>query len=393
MTFEAVPGDKPCVHRAAAPTRQSIQPPRNTANHPETPPTTANHTPLTMSCEECGVRKNLYGLKWHVSGGSGRICSTCHSHESQWPSTIASLGAAGVAAKLASMPDHMVHKSARGEFDGPAVWSCPRCGGSCRSPMPGGSFGALCCTCAGRGAECSLHAGRGMLREVASVSGAAAGATMAAALQTLTGVDGSSIDLTSSQVTSREARLRASVLEPAFHQTSADGVKGIVSSGKMTRGSSGIAGGGIYFARDAADTFHKAHATGFVLRARVKLGAVDSWGSSEVHYGMTFSELQAKSPPKDSVHIPRPGGDEYVVYCSDQVEVLDVRKVEVTDASSHPVGWRYVGDWLSTASLRASPAALDALVTGTHPDTVASELSHRGGGGASSAAGAGSSGY
>jgi len=77
-----------------------------------------------------------------------------------------------------------------------------------------------------------------------------------------------------------------------------------------------LAGSGIYFAVTEADTNHKAHNQGVILRAKVYLGNVleiSSNGDSTI----TFESLLARG--YDSVRILRPGGPEYVVYNEDQV--------------------------------------------------------------------------
>eukprot|EP01062_Namystynia_karyoxenos_P024642 TRINITY_DN19623_c0_g1_i1.p1 TRINITY_DN19623_c0_g1~~TRINITY_DN19623_c0_g1_i1.p1 ORF type:complete len:241 (+),score=60.80 TRINITY_DN19623_c0_g1_i1:76-723(+) len=116
------------------------------------------------------------------------------------------------------------------------------------------------------------------------------------------------------------ARLRDTNTMVLFHQTSEQSAAAIRQSGQMRRGGGGLAGGGIYFALTPEDTAHKAHQKGVVLRCRVHLGRIKRL---EAHGdpGITFSSLQREG--FDSVCVPRhPGGNEYVVYNYDQVELL-----------------------------------------------------------------------
>ena len=93
----------------------------------------------------------------------------------------------------------------------------------------------------------------------------------------------------------------------------------------MLRGSSGLAGGGIYFATSVDHTNHKAIKKGVVLRCRVKLGRIKQI-SKYGDYNMTFDKLS--SDGYDSVLIPRDNhnGYEYVVYNWDQVEAIGFKK-------------------------------------------------------------------
>ena len=84
----------------------------------------------------------------------------------------------------------------------------------------------------------------------------------------------------------------------------------------MRPGSTGLAGGGIYFATTKRDTYHKAHSKGMMLTCKVRLGAVKVILPSGDR-SMTFAKLQAQG--YDSVVIHRLGGVERVVYKSDQV--------------------------------------------------------------------------
>ena len=95
-------------------------------------------------------------------------------------------------------------------------------------------------------------------------------------------------------------------------------------SGRMLRGKTGLAGGGIYFATCREDTEGKAHQKGVILRCRVRLGRVKEipWTGDK---SITFAKLLQQG--YDSVFIQRAGGDEYVVYNSDQVEIFAAEQV------------------------------------------------------------------
>ena len=105
-----------------------------------------------------------------------------------------------------------------------------------------------------------------------------------------------------------------------YHQTSLDAAKAIQQSGKMRRGSTGMANGGIYFAISKQDTDRKAKQRGTILTCRVKLGNVKSISASG-DTTITFTNLINQG--YDSVRIPRTNGEEFLVYNSDQVSVID----------------------------------------------------------------------
>ena len=118
---------------------------------------------------------------------------------------------------------------------------------------------------------------------------------------------------------SRDQRLNTNI-KTLYHQTDRPSANEILQSQNMLRGSSGLAGGGIYFAISKEDTNRKAHKKGVFLKCRVKLGNVKKI-SSNGDNSITFSSLQAQG--YDSVEIPRPGGTEYVVYNKDQVYSIE----------------------------------------------------------------------
>ena len=187
----------------------------------------------------------------------------------------------------------------------------------------------------------------------------------------ITGIDGSSLGLTRTQLTDRESRLNSNINNRLVHQTGVDGARGIITSGRMNRGQSGIAAGGIYFAVTADDTMHKAHYHGFLFTLRVRLGNVQHWAATQRDHNVTFESLQRQN--YDTVHIPRPGGDEYIVYHSDQVQLDTVQMVQLpanyphrTSAAglfSYPTTCVLVGPKFSTSELQRNSAALDAFIS------------------------------
>ena len=78
----------------------------------------------------------------------------------------------------------------------------------------------------------------------------------------------------------RQKRLDTNVRR-LYHQTSKENADAILKEQRMLPGSSGLAGGGIYFAETAAHTDHKAINRGVGLEADVRLGrtkTVAPWG-------------------------------------------------------------------------------------------------------------------
>ena len=104
-----------------------------------------------------------------------------------------------------------------------------------------------------------------------------------------------------------------------YHQTDEAGARSILSEQKMLRGSSGLAGGGIYFAESPSATEGKAHQHGVILRARVRVGRYMETSSPDSD--MTYSRL--RSMGYDSVKITgRRTGIEWVVYNHGQVDMI-----------------------------------------------------------------------
>jgi hypothetical protein len=103
-----------------------------------------------------------------------------------------------------------------------------------------------------------------------------------------------------------------------YHQTDAATANIILRTQHMKPGSSGLAGGGIYFATTPELTGHKAHRTGVILEATVALGRIHTLDANG-DPNMTLQKLKALG--FDSVCIARPvsSGQEYVVYDPEQV--------------------------------------------------------------------------
>ncbi len=97
-----------------------------------------------------------------------------------------------------------------------------------------------------------------------------------------------------------------------FHCTSESNAASIMRNG-FHCGSSGIVGGGIYFAMSAQDAIRQAHAKGTVLACDVELGRVHDVGFDG---DRTLNLSRIRQLGCDSVRIPRNGepGTEYCVY-------------------------------------------------------------------------------
>ena len=106
-----------------------------------------------------------------------------------------------------------------------------------------------------------------------------------------------------------------------YHQTDESSAQSIISSQRMYRGTSGLAGGGIYFAETPSATDVKAHRRGVTLRAKVRVGREKVLGP-DGDSSITYSSLVAQG--YDSVLITgRSSGNEYVVYNWDQVTEIE----------------------------------------------------------------------
>lgn len=185
-------------------------------------------------------------------------------------------------------------------------------------------------------------------------------------MRDIQGVDGTMVRLSERHFLVRDRRLRGNKLFPAFHQTGMQGCRGIVSSNQMRPGSSGIAGGGIYFASDVADTDHKMAGAegGFMFRCCVLLGNVDEWPATKIDSRITFKKLNESG--FDSVHIPRPGGDEFIVYSHDQVELCEVVRWYHPPQGKGPRGavGNALGPWVPVRDLQENSHNLDCFLAG-----------------------------
>jgi hypothetical protein len=176
-----------------------------------------------------------------------------------------------------------------------------------------------CCCCTGSSASCSECVPRKFEQ---TLRGRGVPAAVAAHLAdvVLTDVMGRSVHVSGADNAARVQRLQDHQ-RTLYHQTDPAAAAAIVASQRFLRGSSGLAGGGIYFAESPKETMHKAHNHGTILKATVLLGrqlSINPDGDRSINFQ---SLLQAGY---DSVLIPRPGGTEHVVYNYDQVK--DIRQ-------------------------------------------------------------------
>ena len=126
----------------------------------------------------------------------------------------------------------------------------------------------------------------------------------------------------------RNARLRAEkkIGEAAtklYHQTDSATARIILTSQRMKPGSSGLAGGGIYFATTKELTGHKAHKHGVILEATVSLGKILTLESNG-DPSMTGSKLNDLGFGSACIARPVHSGHEYVVY--DPRQVLEIQR-------------------------------------------------------------------
>jgi hypothetical protein len=102
-----------------------------------------------------------------------------------------------------------------------------------------------------------------------------------------------------------------------YHCTTKSNAASIRRSG-FRCGSSGLTGGGIYFAESIDDASRKAQSQGVVLECEVNLGRVKHVGSSG---DSSLNLSQINRDGYDSVCIPR-NGTEYCVYEPSRVQVV-----------------------------------------------------------------------
>ncbi|KAJ3093198.1 hypothetical protein HK100_006750 [Physocladia obscura] len=116
-----------------------------------------------------------------------------------------------------------------------------------------------------------------------------------------------------------------------YHQTSPEAARAIVRSQKMTRGSAGIVGGGIYFADSPAATERKAHSHGVILKARVWMGRMAVMFVGLNHHSVTYTELENNG--FDSIVLQGlASGPEYIVYNYENVDNISVCKSHYSDS-------------------------------------------------------------
>lgn len=257
-------------------------------------------------CSECGVVLDFSGKKWYVGGSSGRICSTCHSHESQWPRNITA---------SAVQDDPYFKRGLAGMNDVlPAAALNPNCGHLCKRMATPYTF---CCVCGGASGydRCSICAPKMIAKSLQGNGLPGDQAVQIERMILLKGIDGSSAKVSASTNRARETRLRMSSVK-GYHQTCEIFARLIDSSQMFKPGSTGLAGGGIYMAVRESDTHHKAHHYGVLYTCDVLIGNTKLIPMSGDR-SITFATLLGEG--YDSVRIPRPGGDEYVVYNPDQV--------------------------------------------------------------------------
>ena len=260
-------------------------------------------------CGECGVigfRPDPFGLRPPGCSSRSTDCSTCGAYKERWPAT---------ALKKGGGHSRAYAKARGGGNDCGPPHRCG-CGKTCVN-----MHSDICCECA-RGTfkavpPCSRCADASFTTGLTETMG---GAVAAEFMQMVKGYDGSSVQLSSSQVATRNRRLDSNV-KTLYHQTNSTAASAIVRSQTFRPGTAGIAGAGMYFAISKADTHHKAHSKGVILSCDVRLGNVKSI-PAQGDLTVTFANLQRSG--YDSVTIPRPGGTEYVVYHPDQVRSIAI---------------------------------------------------------------------
>lgn len=114
-----------------------------------------------------------------------------------------------------------------------------------------------------------------------------------------------------------------------YHVTDEKAGKLIMQSGEMLRGSTGMFGGGIYFAETVSSAKYKALHQGYLVEADVWIGKELRVPKAELKYRtMTFTKLRASGC--DSLWAPNGCGTgkcERVVYNKDQVQIISIKKL------------------------------------------------------------------
>jgi hypothetical protein len=284
----------------------------------------------------CGLEARYAGLRWFVSPTEAPTerCPVCSAPKRNWVTKMDD----AIDTARESLEWQLQCARKQGDRAAPRRLSC---GHVCRgegayqaSVGGGGPLAALilgigfysalgsdqrCCCCTGSSASCSECVPRKFEQ---TLRGRGVPAAVAAHLAdvVLTDVMGRSVHVSGADNAARVQRLQDHQ-RTLYHQTDPAAAAAIVASQRFLRGSSGLAGGGIYFAESPKETMHKAHNHGTILKATVLLGrqlSINPDGDRSINFQ---SLLQAGY---DSVLIPRPGGTEHVVYNYDQVK--DIRQ-------------------------------------------------------------------
>ena len=146
-----------------------------------------------------------------------------------------------------------------------------------------------------------------------------------------------------------------------YHQTGQTAAIAILTSQNMLRGSSGLVGGGIYFASAPPQTRGKAHDTGVMLKCSVQLGNTKHIDATK------YRQTKKKWPQLSHSSLKKDGfdsatitgldtGAEFVVYNSSQVRKIewhggtDVRHQVNSSSSGEISGGRdTLDEWMSNS--------------------------------------------
>jgi hypothetical protein len=110
-----------------------------------------------------------------------------------------------------------------------------------------------------------------------------------------------------------------------YHQTDEGGATGIRNDSRMRCSSKGAYGPAIYFADSAEATDPKAHYTGWIIKARVRMGKALVCRSSR----SSLQERDLADHGCESVYAPKGpqgGFPEYAVFDSSKVDVIEIRR-------------------------------------------------------------------
>jgi len=121
----------------------------------------------------------------------------------------------------------------------------------------------------------------------------------------------------------RMERLVKNGLTTVYHETCHFAAESILTQKEWKKGSGGIVGGAIYFAKNQKDTRRKAHSHGVIFEIQVYLG--DKYNVDHSDKNIDIYKLIKEQ--KDSIEVARAGGTEYVIYNPDQIYKVKVVKV------------------------------------------------------------------